>query len=691
MTPTLTNLYTPLRVLLVAGSPAQASTLSDALSQLQPAGVLTTCTRAKRAVQEYQRNPCDVVLVAGHARTRRTVLTGLFALAHRRGSFLYGGQFAPGGHITWYADADAKEPATAWAVDTEGSLAGKLRSIQALRQLWLGYSETSRFQLAMLENIREGALLLDADDNVLHANRIAEHMLRAPHGSLVGQRAPDLFAPTSNHPQLRMSVPPVAVPGRPDWRFVMFRNGIAPSPPDEIPLLLQDVLTGLPTHLLMQDRLNKAVHLAARYSRNVGLLCIAVDEMALAELNDTHGPTAGDLVLRELANRLMASVRLVDTVARSKTGHFVAILQELSRPEDAPLVARRMLAACQAPVLLKDNLPVNVPVYMGIASFPEHGKTSTELFTRAEAALTHAQASQVTGAGAAVCTYRADFDLQADRALLEQQLLSVLDDHEMLMYYQPKLSVATNQVVGVEALVRWNCNGAVRGPDKLIALAEELNLIGRITQQAVRDSIRQAAAWRRGGHDIPVAVNVPPGEFSDSLLQLVSAVLREFDLPPRLLEIEITESALGLQNADAPRVMQALAAMGVRLSLDDFGTGYSSLDRLKSFPLDTLKIDRGFIRAIQGAQLVNGELQCPVDVHKDVAILRAIVSLAKNLQLQIVAEGVEVAEQLEVLRALEVDCWQGYHASPALPAHEFAVWHAVWTQTADTELAINQL
>lgn len=682
MPPSLTEMYTPLRVLLAGGNAAQISTLAAALSRLQPAGELTTCGTMKQAVDAYQSQPCDVVLVVGAEKSSRRVLDTVFSIARQRGSFVYGGHLEPGGvNIGWCADAGHIAAMPAWAPEIDSTLATKLHGIQAFRQMWLGYTETSRFQLAMLETLREGAVLLDEDDKVIHANRIAERMLAAGRNSLAGKWLPALLGGLDHQPPMVSSLPPMSVPGRPDWRFVLLRNGIGAPAEDEVPLLFQDVLTGLPTHILMQDRLAKAVHLAARYSRNIGLLCLDVDASALAKINETHGYLAGDLVLREVSRRLQSTIRTVDTVARSEGNRFIVILQELAVSGDADQVAQRILADCRSPIIIEDGLQVEVPLHIGLAAFPEHGKTAADLFSRAEAALSQAKSSSPNGPS--ICRYKAD---AVDREVLERQLLSVMDDHEMLVYYQPKLSVITNQLIGVEALVRWNCNGAVRGPDNLIAVAEDMNLIGRITHQALRDSVRQAAAWRRAGQAIPVAVNIPPGEFTAELLQLVRSVLLEFDLPPRLLEIEVTESALSYQNPDAPRVMQDLATMGVHLALDDFGTGYSSLERIKNFPFSTLKIDRGFVQAVQGASLINGELHCAPAVQKDMAILQTIVALGKNLQLQIIAEGVEVAGQLDVLRALEVDSWQGFHASPALPAHEFTAWHESWQRRTEADL-----
>lgn len=673
--------YIPLRVLLVAGSAAQAAVLAGALERLRPAGELTVCAQLKRAVTEYQRAPFDVVLVTGSPRAARQVIDAVFATARTRGQFIYGGYLPPGRtNVAWCEEAGQLDAPVSWTPAIDGALALKLRSIQTFRQLWVGYSETTRMQLAMLEHIRDGVFLLDAADRVLHANREAERLFDAPPDGLIGRSAPELLANPDPRFRMMSAVPPMHVPGRSDWRLLMFRRGMTAAAEDNSPALLQDILTGLPTHMLMHDRLTKAVHLAARYSRNLGVMRLAVDEQVLAQVNETYGHTTGDWVLRELAERLSGVVRTVDTISRTEGGSFVAILQELSQPDDGWIVAQRMQAVCRLPYLLEDNVQIEIPVYLGMAYFPEHGKSAVELLGRSAIGLARAK---LHPDGDRIGVFEVAVAASADRDLWERRLLAVLDNDELLLYFQPKISSATNQVVGVEALLRWRDGEAVRTPEKLIPIAEELGLIGRITEWVIREAARQAALWHRDGLDIPIAVNVPPSEFSDALQHLISAVLAEFNLPAHLLEVELTEAAMGAQqHADSYRVMTALSKMGTPLALDDFGTGYSSLDRLKTFPLQTLKIDKVFVLALQGAHLdADGAVVCAVDAGKDVAILRAIVALARNLGLNTVAEGVEDAAQAAVLKALGIDVWQGFYASRALPPATFIQWMAAWHST----------
>ena len=679
MPSSLTNVYAPLRVMLVAGDTTQSAKLASALAHLRPEGILVTCSRFDQAIKEFQNSPCDVVLVASEDKPGITLINEFFSIARQRGVFVYAGQVtANGSRVTWHACTDCPESLVEITPDSNDMLALKLRSIQVFRQLWLGYTETARLQDAMLDNVRDGVIILDEDDRLVQVNRTASRMLGLGQYGLQGRTLSSVMEDSGKSTQLLSAVPPMHVPGRPDWRMVMLKPALVLAQHSEAPPLLQDVLTGLPTHILMQDRLNKAVHLSSRFSRTIGVLCLDVDGKRLAEINDTHGYAGGDYILHELANRLNGAVRLIDTIARSESSRFVAILQELSHSEDALLVAKRMAELCREPIRLSDGVSVELPVYIGVACFPEHGKTAADLLARAESALTMASVMGDTGTGTPICVYQADFSRHNDRALFEQQLLAVLDNHEMLMFYQPKLNVATNQLVGVEALIRWNCEGSVRGPGNLIAIAEELGLIGRITHQALRDSARQAAVWYTDGKEIPVAVNIPPGEFNDELFHLVKEVLAEFSLPPRLLELEVTESAMHHRNLESTRVMQDLLELGVHLSLDDFGTGHSSLDRIRTLPLTALKIDRCFIHSVQDARVQNGEVCCSVESVKDLAILRSIVAIGHNLNLKVIAEGVEELNQLEVLRVLEVDTWQGFYASPAMAPADFDRWHARW-------------
>lgn len=675
---TLNTLYNPLRVLLVAGSAVQQAMLATALAKLTPAGELVVCQKLSRALTAYQHNPCDVVLLVGPLAICRDLLHDVFSLARNRNSFVYGGHIEPGGtNIGWCATADVVSPQTQWSPEIDGVLALKLRSIQAFRQLWLGYTETARLQLSMLEHIRDGVLLLDSEDKVVHANSVAERILGMGQEAMRGQVASVLLDSVEGTAPLVAPIPPMRIPGHAEWRMVMFRNGITSGLQDDTPALLQDVLTGLPTHVLMQDRLSKAVHLATRYSRNLAVMRIQVDPGTYAQLSETYGYSTGDMVLCEIARRLAATVRTVDTVARGDGCSFVAVLQELSQPEDAQLVAQRMVQTCQAPIEVEPGLTLEVPVYVGLANFPEHGKTAKELMSRAETALERVQV-RAAHTGEQIGLYSAQLAVRADRPLLERQLLSVLDENELLMFYQPQMDVASGRVVGAEALVRWDHKGQLRGPENIIPIAEEMDLIGRITHWALREAIRQAADWKLHGRELSVAVNIPPSEFTDDLLRYVSGALIEFNLPAHLLELEVTESGLNAQHTEALRVMRQLTQMGVKLAMDDFGTGYSSLDRLKSFPLHALKIDKNFISAIQSARLVNGQVVCTQDATKDVAILRAVVTLAKTLEMQTVAEGIEASGQLDVVRHLGVTTWQGYYASPALPAENVLPWLHHW-------------
>lgn len=670
----LHTLYSPLRVLLVSAPESAAEAeISAALSRMHPAGELQRIDTAPGLREAYCARACDLILVDAAVAGGVAALAAVFQVAAVRESFVVGCVLGDAGAALPNMGRSVFLDHWPLPLEREG-LAGKLHAIRAFRQLWLGYAETARLQAGMLDQINDGALLLDDQGLVRQANRAACQVLAMAAHDLVGVGIPSSLKDGGAFEQL---LPLLRLPAGYPGQLLLFRpSGLsdrtAAAAAAVTEAVAPDVLTGLPTHLLMQDRLAKAVQMAARYSRNIGVLLVDVDRFAL--VNSEFGYAVGDQVLRVLAQRLQGVVRSVDTVAREDGGRFVIMLQELTRPEDALYVASRIRTVCQEAILLSDAPTLRLSVSIGIARFPDHGKTALDLLRRAETALRGAKQG---GANQIYC-YSVAADDAGDRALIETQLLAALDANEFEVYYQPKLDLASGTVVGAEALIRWNFQGELRYPDKFIPLAEEMGVINRISQWVIREAVRQLDCWTQAGYDFTVAVNVSPKEFTDELLHLVRAALAEFDVAPARLEIEITESALADNPEEAARVMEALCALGVRLSIDDFGTGYSSLARIKSFPLHVLKIDRSFIVSIQHARLQDDAILCPPEAEKDLAIVRAIVSIAQNLDLSTVAEGVELPDQLAVLGALGVKGWQGYYAAKPMPAKNFIGWVEHW-------------
>ncbi|GBG14525.1 diguanylate cyclase [Novimethylophilus kurashikiensis] len=668
----------PLRVLVVAANAPQLAAITAAVAKLHPHGVVVTCSYLHRAPVDYHQQPCDIVLVAGPDAECREVLDDLFAIARGLDIFLYAGHLeANAPRLDWSATQGRAGEAVKWSEESEGDLAVKLHSIQAFKQVWTGFTETTTLQHAMLEHLRDGAFLVDEHQRIAHANQEACRLLNAPIEALLGQEVELVVAERFHEQDLIRALPPLPVPGQGDWRMVLFRPSNANFELQaDTPSLFQDVLTGLPTQILLHDRLNKSIQLCSRYSRNLGVLKISIGSANLKDIIELKGRNFVDVLARELSLRLMGALRLEDSVSRETGTEFVALLQEISDHDDAVMVAKRVQAACNAPIEFDDGTSMVLPVNIGIACFPAHGKSTTDLLARAQVALSRAEHNGLSGGS--IETYAPETRLDADKLFIERKVLLALTNNELVMYYQPKVDVKTSEVTGVEALLRWNDGGVIRGPNVILQVASDLNVVTRITKWALRESAKQGALWRAAGHELPIAVNVPPADFSDELLTLVGNVLAEFNLPPHLLELEVTELAMGASNHEAQRVMKALADIGVRLHVDDFGTGYSSMERLKSFPVATLKIDRSFIQSTQDAKVENGKLLVSAGGRPDIAILQAVLAMADSMQLKTVVEGVESRTQLDVLEHLGVDIWQGFLATRALPPDALIAWRNAW-------------
>jgi predicted signal transduction protein with EAL and GGDEF domain len=359
-----------------------------------------------------------------------------------------------------------------------------------------------------------------------------------------------------------------------------------------------------------------------------------------------------------VALRLKSSLRSSDLVARLGGDEFVVLIADLHDGELAGTVARKVLSAMIRPVLL-DGQEWRVTASIGISTFPDDAHDEPSLMKHADIAMYHAKEEGKNN------FQFYDGRLKArslERLTIETHLRRAIERDELSLHYQAKVELATNRIAGVEALLRWNSPelGAVT-PAKFIPLAEETGLILAIGKWVLRTACAQSVAWQRAGlPPIRVAVNLSPRQLADpGLVADVRGILHESGLQPDLLELEVTESSV-MHNVDrAVEVMTALRAMGVRLAIDDFGTGYSSLAQLKRFPIDTLKVDRSFIREIP-------------DDPEDRAIAEAIIAMGRTLSLTVVAEGVETAAQEQFLRAHACHQVQGYHFNRPVPADEVA-------------------
>jgi len=421
-------------------------------------------------------------------------------------------------------------------------------------------------------------------------------------------------------------------------------------------LATHDVLTGLPNRVLLDDRLAQGIARAQREGHGLAVAVIDLDRFKL--VNDSLGHRTGDELLQEVARRLQGVVRNIDTIARLGGDEFVMILDRLQGTDDARVIADRAIEALREPVHVA-GADLRTSASIGFAVFPADGTTIEALLAHADAAMYCAKQRgrnnvQFFAPGMSAATQ--------EKIRLETDLHDALRLHQMELHYQPKVDTRSGKIHGAEALIRWRhpARGLVP-PAEFIPLAEECGLIDSIGEWVVREACRQASAWQRAGLEpVRVAVNLSAFQFRHGgLLQVIKRALLDHDLDPRLLEVEITESALMSDPEESVGILEHLSRMGVLVSVDDFGTGYSSMSYLRRFPIDKLKIDRSFIHELSSRQ-------------DDASIVKAIVSLAHSLKLKVVAEGVETPAQLELLRQLGCDQYQGYYYSPAVTPAEFA-------------------
>jgi diguanylate cyclase (GGDEF)-like protein len=373
-------------------------------------------------------------------------------------------------------------------------------------------------------------------------------------------------------------------------------------------------------------------------------------------INDGLGHSAGDQVLKICAQRFAEALRESDLIAHISGDEFVVLLERCNDPAAAIAVARKLLAAAARPILLNGQ-ELALTASVGIALHPADGTDGETLLKHADIALFRAKEQGRNN----YQFYSAQMNTHtAERLALEAKLRHALARGELSLHYQPKLDIRTRQVTGVEALLRWNNPelGAV-SPATFIPLAEETGLIVPIGAWVLLEACKQAKRWQDSGlPGVRVAVNLSARQFRDPMLgQTIGRAFSESGLDPRLLELEITESMVMQEPEKAAALLKDLKSMGLHLSIDDFGTGYSSLAYLKRFPIDSLKIDRSFVKDIPG----NAD---------DLAITQAVVAMAHGLRLRTVAEGVETQEQLEWLKRFGCDEVQGYLFSKALPADE---------------------
>ncbi len=431
-------------------------------------------------------------------------------------------------------------------------------------------------------------------------------------------------------------------------------------------LAFYDGLTGLPNQTSFRDRLQQVIAHARRYKRIAAVLFLDLDNFK--RINDTLGHRAGDYLLKLVSERLNGTIRSSDSLARNRSDkpqttvarqggdEFTLILTEIRNPEDAAKVAHRIVSKLSEPYKL-EGYEVFITVSVGIAIFPVDGEDIDSILMNADAAMYHAKKQGKNN----FQFYRLTMNERAiERLNLENDLRKALERDELLLHYQPKVGIQSGEIVGMEALIRWqHPELGMVSPAEFIPLSEETGLIVPIGEWVLQAACAQINAWQSQGlPHIPVSVNLSSQQFQhQELLITIERLLESSGISPEHLMLEITESVI-MQNTDSTfDILNTLTAIGLRLLIDDFGTGYSSLSYLKRLPVFAIKIDRSFIRDISTSP-------------DDAAIIKAIIAMAQNLKLKVVAEGVETEEQLAFLRDEQCDVMQGYLFSRPLPAEE---------------------
>jgi diguanylate cyclase (GGDEF)-like protein/PAS domain S-box-containing protein len=442
--------------------------------------------------------------------------------------------------------------------------------------------------------------------------------------------------------------------GRPAGAVIVFRDvSAARAMAIQVTHLAEhDFLTGLPNRMLLNDRIAQAVASAARHEHKVALLFLDLD--GFKHINDSLGHPAGDKLLQSVARRLTECVEASNTVSRQGGDEFIVLLCGLEHAEDAVSIAKKVLDAIAGPHLI-DGDDLHVTTSIGISIYPDDGLDAETLIKNADTAMFQAKENgrQIYQFFEPAMNVRA-----VERQSIEESLRRALQREEFTLHYQPKIDLATGEVTGAEALIRWL--HPVRGlisPDRFIPIAEECGLILPITRWVLREACSQHQAWVAAGlPSISMAVNISALDFrAETFLESVFSIIDETGIDPHLLELELTERVLMRRAESTELIFNALKARGVRLAVDDFGIGYSSLSYLRSFPIDAIKIDQSFIRQISSAP-------------DDTSLVRAMIDMGRDLKLRVIAEGVETQGELAFLRAHRCDEAQGYLFSrPLLP------------------------
>lgn len=548
--------------------------------------------------------------------------------------------------------------------------------------------EKLRLSAAVFNSSREGILITDIQKRIISANPALQMLFGYSEAELIG-KTPDIFN-SGRHPaeffqqlwhmlteqghwqgeilnkrkdgellQLQLSISAVFDDQQQVSHYAAIFTDLSQIRATEAEMAFladHDELTHLPNRHLFSQLVEQALKVAQHEQHNCAVLMLDLDHFK--DVNDSYGHLHGDELLQQVARRLKHNCRAVDILARLGGDEFAIFLPELAAPEDAALMAEKLIEALSQPWLLANEYEVTLGASIGISLYPEHADNTAAMLQGADSALYKAKA-----AGRSTFTFYADEFTQAarDRLTMEARLRKAIRLGHLRVFYQPQLDITTGQIIGAEALVRWfDPEQGMIPPVRFIPVAESCGLINDIGSFVLKQSCQQGQHWRQLGlAPITLAVNVSPSQFKRfDMKALISETLQDTGFPADGLELELTESAL-MENEEAViTTLNQLRGLGIRLAIDDFGTGYSSLAYLKRFPLDVLKIDKKFIDDIPQS-------------HDDMAIAIAIIGIAHTLGFKVLAEGVETTTQLEFLRQQHCDYYQGYLCSPPLPADKF--------------------
>ncbi|MDN7240828.1 EAL domain-containing protein [Planococcus sp. N028] len=534
----------------------------------------------------------------------------------------------------------------------------------------------SRERELILNSAGEGIFGLDLEGNITFCNPASESMLGYEKGELIGKPSRIIFnwqmnsAALSVYPEVSQKffkkdgssfsveyVISLIKEGKTILGEVVTFRDITERKhlEEEIKhLAYYDSLTELPNRVLLNDKINQELTDLQGSNLKLALLYLDLDRFKL--VNDSLGHSYGDVLLREVAQRLSSSVPKSAIVSRQGGDEFTIVLPRIQSEQEVLTVVESVIDSFAKPFSLKDN-EVYVKTSIGISVYPEDGKTAEDLIKNADAAMYKSKEKS----GTHYHFFETEMsDRNMESILLENALYKALDNEELEIYYQPQIDSRSNTMIGVEALLRWNhpTEGMV-SPVHFIPIAEETGLIIPIGRWVLINACKQLIEWHKLGHSsLCMSVNLSGRQFEeDNLVSMIEGILQELKLAPEFLHIELTENQIVKNTKVTMRKMKQLKELGVKIAIDDFGTGYSSLGYLKNFPIDALKIDKSFIQDV-------------VEDNDNAAITNTIITLAQNLKLNVIAEGVETEEQLEFLLSRNCTIMQGFFFSRPIKAEE---------------------